>query len=123
MERHLRKAHKWINPVKRGRKNKKSAAQLATVWAIDVTCQRFFTHGKNNIYFEVNKPVGQPINIGTRDSEAPDSDGSGNNGNRSGYKPLTDILTLFDRKLSVNLKKYEEKAAIITEPGSLDASV
>ena len=65
-------------------------------------------------------------NVGTRNPEDSDNNGSGsesgNNGSGSGNEP-TDTLALFDRKLSVNLKKYEERAAIITEPGPLDASV
>ena len=122
IQKHLRNTHQWINPVKRGRKNKKAAANLATAWATDVTCQRFFTQGKDNVYFEVSEPVSERTNAGTRGSEDPDSDGSGNDGNGSGNEPLTDTLALFDQKLSVNLRKYEERAAIITEPGPLDAS-
>ena len=30
MQKYLRKTHQWTNPVKRGRKNKKAAANLAT---------------------------------------------------------------------------------------------
>ena len=98
-------------------------AQIATVWATDVTCQRFFTYGDTRLraFFEVSVP----INVGTRDTEDPDNDGSGNgsgnNGSGSGSKP-PDTLALFDRKLLVNLRKYEEKAATITEPGPLDVS-
>ena len=65
-------------------------------------------------------------NIGTRDPEDSDNNGSGsesgNNGSGSGSEP-TDTLALFDRKLLMNLKKYEKRAAIITKLGPLDASV
>ena len=121
MQRYLRRIHQWTNPVKRGRKNKKATAQRATAWATDVTCQRFFTYGDITLraFFEVSIPT----NANTRDTEDPVNDGSGNgSGNDgSGNKP-SDTLALFNRKLLVNLRKYEERAATITEPGPLDAS-
>ena len=106
MQKHLRKTHQWTNPVKRGRKDKKATANLATAWATDVTCQRFFTQGKDNIYFEVSEQVNKRTNVGTRDPEDSDNNGSGsesgNDGSGSGSEP-TDTLALFDRKLLVNL--------------------
>ena len=125
MQKHLKKAHQWTNPVKRGRKNKKAVAQSATAWATDVTYQQFFTQGTDGAYFEVSIPVSRLTNVGTRDSGDPDNDGSGsgsgNNGNGSGSEP-SETLAIFDRKLLVNLRKYKERAATITEPGHLDAS-
>ena len=37
MEKHLKEEHHWINPAKRGRKNKKAAAITVTAWISDVT--------------------------------------------------------------------------------------
>ena len=96
---------------------------MVTAWATNVTCQRFFTYNSDFIYFEVSNPVSGAINTGTRGSEDPENGtGSGNNGNGSGSEP-SETLAIFDRRLLVNLRKYEERAVTITEPGFLNASV
>ena len=110
---YLKKEHNWTNPVKRGKKSRKNVPSPFTAYATNVPCQRFFTRGnKEQAYFEVSLPA---TNAGTQDTEGlgPDDTENGN-----GNQP-TDILALFDRRLSVNLKKYDKRASVITEPSPL----
>jgi superfamily II DNA helicase RecQ len=59
IKKHYRTQHGWVNSWKRGRKaGDRQRAGLSTnrPWIIDVHCQRFFTHGPKQQYFEVQGP-------------------------------------------------------------------
>ena len=121
---HLKGKHDWINPIRRGKKGRKNVAPPPTAYTTNVPCQRFFIRGnQEQAYFEVSDST---TNAGTRDTQDltlldDDNDDDDDDGNGNGNEP-TDTLALFDRRLLVNLKKYDEKAAIITEPLPLDAA-
>ncbi len=67
IQRHCRLQYGWINPWKRGPKREdrqRAGLALSRPWTESVHCQRFFTHGRRQEYFEVQAPRGS--------SEAPE---------------------------------------------------
>ena len=59
IEQHCSIRHDWVNPNKRGGSLRQRRAHIYP-WRTGVHCQRFFTHGKRQEYFEITPVPGQP---------------------------------------------------------------
>ena len=56
MKKHYQYTHKWVNPYSRGG-SQRYRQHREYPWRTEVPCQRFFTHGRYQQYFEVIPPA------------------------------------------------------------------
>ena len=56
MQNYCRDRHGWINPVKKGRVQKRSNINHPALWVEGVRCQKFSTHGLLARLFEIHRP-------------------------------------------------------------------